>query len=462
MSEGQQRYRVVERLAAGGMAEVFIAESAGIEGFKKRVAIKRVLPALSDKPRFIAMFLDEARLSANLSHSNVVQVFDIGASETAYFIVMEYVDGADLRAVIEHLKGQGKRVPVEAACFITTKICEGLDYAHNLHGLDGRALRIVHRDLSPPNVLITQFGEVKIVDFGLAKATSQLQKSEAGIIKGKFAYLSPEAATGDEVDLRTDIFAAGIILWEMLAGRRLFLADTDFETVKAVQRAVLPPIDPPLPKQLQRILERSLARDPKDRYQTAEEFGRALNAFLYAHGAAVGPFEIAEMVRGAMAARKRTKPDKSDQLDKLVEDVLLSFNSLQDEASQVTTLPREEQPKPAGYEDIGNWADEIAAEAVAPKKEDPAKAKKAPDPEPAEAEAEPAEAEEVAPPKPPPPPKPAQGAGKAAAIEKPRSDPAPAPPPAPAASAQGGAPAWMYAVMLVIAIAAFFAGKMMK
>src|SRR5689334_17226366 len=148
----QQRYRVIERLASGGMAEVFLAESAGIEGFKKQVAIKRVLPHLSEKKRFIAMFLDEARLSANLSHSNVAQVFDIGVGDNAYFIVMEYVDGADLKAVIEFMRKGNRTIPLESAVFIASKICEGLTYAHELVGNDGRLLKVVHRDMSPPNV----------------------------------------------------------------------------------------------------------------------------------------------------------------------------------------------------------------------------------------------------------------------------------------------------------------------
>src|SRR6266851_5235612 len=212
----QQRYRVIEKLASGGMAEVFRAESAGLEGFKKQVAIKRVLPHLSEKKKFISMFLDEARLSAHLSHSNCVQVFDIGVGDNAYFIVMEYVDGSDLKAVNEFLKKSNLAMPVEAAVFIALKICEGLAYAHELTSSDGQPLRIVHRDMSPPNVLITKYGEVKIVDFGLAKANSQLEKSEPGIIKGKFSYLSPEAAMAQEVDARTDVFAVGIILWELL------------------------------------------------------------------------------------------------------------------------------------------------------------------------------------------------------------------------------------------------------
>src|SRR5262245_49085254 len=293
MTDGhqQQRYRVIERLASGGMAEVFLAESAGIEGFKKQVAIKRVLPHLSEKKRFIAMFLDEARLSAHLSHSNVAQVFDIGVGDNAYFIVMEYVDGADLKAVIEYMKKSGHVFPVEAAVFITSRICEGLTYAHELRGTDGQPLEIIHRDMSPPNVLITKHGEVKIVDFGLAKATSQLEKSEAGIIKGKFGYLSPEAAQGLDIDHRTDIFAVGIILWEMLAGRRLFFGETDFATVKMVQSAQIPPLEREIPAELARILARSLARDPATRYATARDLGRDLTSFLYRHGQPVSAYD---------------------------------------------------------------------------------------------------------------------------------------------------------------------------
>src|SRR6476620_11829824 len=241
-ADSAQRYRVIEKLESGGMAEVFRAESAGLEGFKKQVAIKRVLPHLSEKKKFISMFLDEARLSAHLSHSNCVQVFDIGVADNADFIVMEYVDGSDLKAILETLKKRGRELPVEEAVFISIKICEGLCYAHELADSEGRQFGVVHRDVSPPNVLITKHGEIKIVDFGLAKASSQLERSEPGIIKGKFSYLAPEAARGQEVDARADIFAIGIMLWELLAGRRLFLGKTDLETVQMVQRSIVPPI----------------------------------------------------------------------------------------------------------------------------------------------------------------------------------------------------------------------------
>jgi serine/threonine-protein kinase len=363
MSEAQQRYRVIERLAAGGMAEVYIAESEGIEGFRKQVAIKRVLPHLTEKKRFIAMFLDEARLSANLSHSNVAQVFDIGVGDNAYFIVMEYVDGSDLKVLIESLKQLDKKFSVEAAVYIAAKICEGLSYAHELTNADGVPLRIVHRDMSPPNVLITKYGEIKIVDFGLAKATSQLEKSEAGIIKGKFSYLSPEAALGEDVDHRTDIFAVGIILWEMLAGRRLFFGETDFQTVKLVQQAKVPPLsveNPEVSKELDRILQKALARDPNRRYASARELGLELTGFLFNQAKPVSSYDIADLVRAAMKHRKRVKPDKAVTIDRLIEEALLEFKSLTQDDKAPTASRLSSAPKTTGFEDISHWADEIA------------------------------------------------------------------------------------------------------
>ena len=369
MNEGhhpQQRYRVLERLAAGGMAEVFIAESAGIEGFKKQVAIKRVLPSLSEKKRFIAMFLDEARLSAHLTHSNVAQVFDIGVGDSAYFIVMEYVDGADLKAIIEHQRKVGQLFPVEHACYIAEKLCEGLTYAHELRGPDGQPLQVIHRDMSPPNVLITKHGEVKIVDFGLAKATSQLEKSEAGMVKGKFGYLSPEAAQGLEIDHRTDIFAVGIILWEMLAGRRLFLGETDFGTVKLVQEAKIPSLsalNSAVPPELEPILSRALARDPAERYASARDFGRDLTSFLFRLGRPVTAYDIADTVRTVMVQRKRSQPDRPSIIDKLIEEALLEFTSLQDDKA-APVAAKADEPLHLGFEDIGNWADELASPAT--------------------------------------------------------------------------------------------------
>lgn len=334
----QQRYRVVEKLESGGMAEVFRAESEGLQGFRKQVAIKRVLPHLSEKKKFIAMFLDEARLSAHLSHSNCVQVFDIGVGDNTYFIVMEYVDGANLKGVAEALKKQGQAFPVNAAVWIACEICKGLAYAHELSDPNGERLHIVHRDMSPPNVLITKHGEVKIVDFGLAKANSQLEKSEPGIIKGKFSYLSPEAAMGQDVDARTDIFAVGIILFELITGQRLFLGDTDFQTVKKVQQAQVPNIrqlNPEVTPELERIVLKALARDPNQRYQTARDLARDLNKFLFDYGKAVSSLDVGGLVLAAMREKEKERAKKrvasGSIIDKLIEEALLEFTSLSED-----------------------------------------------------------------------------------------------------------------------------------
>jgi len=377
MSDSQQRYRVIEKLESGGMAEVFRAESEGLQGFRKQVAIKRVLPHLSSKKKFISMFLDEARLSAQLSHSNCVQVFDIGVGDSAFFIVMEFVDGANLKAIIEHLKKTGKDFPVEAAVHISLEICKGLSYAHELTDPNGVPLHIVHRDMSPPNVLITKYGEVKIVDFGLAKANSQLEKSEPGIIKGKFSYLAPEAAMAQEVDARTDIFAVGIILWELLAGQRLFLGDTDFQTVKKVQAAVVPSIsqiNKRVAPELERIIARALARDPAQRYSTARDLGQELSKFMFRNGVPVSTFDIANLVQGAMKERQRHRPMQASIIDKLIEEALFEFTSLTDDKAapgggarplDTSTIqgPPIQPPAPVSsggkYVDVGGWIDEI-------------------------------------------------------------------------------------------------------
>lgn len=366
MTQGHQQYRVLERLAAGGMAEVFLAERVGLEGFKKRVAIKRVLPHLSQKTRFIAMFLDEARVSAYLTHSNVAQVFDIGVGENAYFIVMEYVEGADLKSVMEFMRKTGRSFPVEVAAHIAEKMCEGLSYAHEAKTPEGEPLCIVHRDVSPPNVLITKYGEVKIVDFGLAKATSQLEKSDPGIVKGKFSYLAPEAAQGQEVDARADIFAAGIILWEMLAQKRLFLGENDARTVMLVRSANIPPLAPlnkDVPPELERIIAKALARDPDKRYATARDFGRDLTAFLYKYGKPVSSHDVAEMVRNTVASRKPAVKAKPTTVGKLIEEALLEFKSLEEDdgAEGGTTSERLMRGRVSHFEDIAKWIEEIEA-----------------------------------------------------------------------------------------------------
>jgi serine/threonine protein kinase len=336
----EQRYRVIDRLEAGGMAEVFRGEALSVQGFKKQVAIKRVLPHLAQNKSFIRMFIDEARLGARLNHANIVTVFDIGAADNTYFIVMEFVDGANLKTVLETLKKQGKRPSVKEVLYIGMEICKGLSHAHGLTDEQGKLLNIVHRDISPPNILMTRGGEVKVTDFGLAKATTQLEKTDPGVVKGKFSYLSPEAALGQEVDARTDVFAVGILMWEALAGRRLFLGDSDYETVKKVQRAEVPSLrgeHPDVDEELDALLLKTMARERDERFQTAHDLGDAIADYLIGHRLKVTSYDIARMMQSVVATRTDEKRRKMDSsiIDQLISDELLTFTSLDEMSDPV-------------------------------------------------------------------------------------------------------------------------------
>jgi serine/threonine protein kinase len=321
-----ERYQIVERIAAGGMAEVYRGESAGVEGFRKRVAIKRVLPHLSANRDFIDMFLDEARLGAYLSHSRCVQVFDIGQAGGAHFIVMEYVDGADLQAVLEFLSARQQSMSIEVACKIVLGVCEGLSYAHQATDHQGSPLRIVHRDISPHNVLLTRHGEVKLVDFGLAKASSHLVSEDHDIVKGKFGYLAPEVTLGQGSDHRVDIFAAGILLWEMLAGRRLFRGESDVDTFHLVRATHVPDVRElreGIPDALFASLGRALAREPKDRYQTADDFAKELSLVLMHADRPVTYIDVGKLVRQAAAVRKQKAQAEGRDTRGVVGDLIL-------------------------------------------------------------------------------------------------------------------------------------------
>jgi serine/threonine-protein kinase len=339
----EQRYRVTERLEAGGMAEVFKGEAMSVQGFKKQVAIKRVLPHLAQNKNFISMFLDEARLGARLTHANIVTVFDIGAADNTFFIVMEFIDGCNLKAVIEEHRQQGRRIPVKEAVYIAIETCKGLSFAHEVQDDDGNDLHIVHRDISPPNILISKRGEVKVTDFGLAKATTQLEKTDPGVVKGKFSYLSPEAALGEPVDMKTDVYATGIVLWEMLAGRRLYLGETDYQTVKLVQQSNVPSlsrINPEVDAELERVIGKALEKDPTKRSQTARDFGDALAQYLFSRQLKVTSFDVANLVKWVVDSKKAAKSgQKADVsiIDRLIQEELLRFTSLDDVAATVTT-----------------------------------------------------------------------------------------------------------------------------
>ncbi|TVR04026.1 MAG: serine/threonine protein kinase [Deltaproteobacteria bacterium] len=318
-TQENQRYEVLDRLDAGGMAEVFRGKALSLGGLEKAVAIKRVLPSLVGNDKFVKMFIDEARLSLRLSHANIVTVFDIARSGPTYFIVMEFVDGTNLKRIVE----LGQPLPVGLAVLIAIEVCKGLAYAHDRTDNEGRPLGVVHRDVSPPNILISRKGEVKLTDFGLAKAKSQIETTDPGVVKGKFSYLAPEAAHGEEVDRRADIFATGIVLWEMLSGRRLFLGDTDQDTLRLVRAAELPPLrslNADVPPELEEIVRKSLARDKERRYQTARDFAKALSGFVVSSGQAASSFDLEGFIEDFLKRQRSQSPSNAvrDELTRAV------------------------------------------------------------------------------------------------------------------------------------------------
>jgi serine/threonine protein kinase len=351
------RYRITERVAAGGMAEVFRGIAESMQGFKKNIAIKRILPNLTKNKKFVAMFLDEARLSLALQHANIVQVFDIGHSEDTYFIVMEFVDGVDLKALTEWRRRIGRRIPIAHTLHIVMEMCKGLSYAHEMMNPEtGKPLGIVHRDISPPNVLISKQGEVKVVDFGLAKATSQIETTDPGVVKGKMSYLSPEAARGEEVDSRADIFAVGILMYEMLTGKRLFYGETDYQTVELVRNAKIPPLRPQNPQvepELEDVVRKALARRAEDRYSSALDLQDALAHYSYSRGLKVISRDIADLVRQCLEDNKpqgaEVKKPPSSIIDTLLQNEIVKFTSVDFEDPGARPLsPDDLSPSPAG------------------------------------------------------------------------------------------------------------------
>jgi serine/threonine protein kinase len=378
------RYTITERLDQGGMAEVFRGVAESLQGFKKSVAIKRILPSLTKNDKFVSMFLDEAKLSLYLQHANIVQVFDIGVTDASYFLVMEYVDGCNLKAMLERLKEKGRRIDVALAIYIMMECCKALNYAHHAESPEHEPLNIVHRDVSPPNILLSKMGEIKLVDFGLAKANSQIESTDPGVVKGKFSYLSPEAASGLEVDHRADIFAAGIILWEMLTGRRLFYGDTDYQTVELVRQARIPSIaalNPEIEPELEGIVRKALARDPADRYYHAADLADALAQYLFSRRMKVTARDVAALVKDTQLERmrKRSAEPKESLIDVLIQDEMAKVTSLLDDGSPATasqTAEGSQSLDPDQFVDTSMWSMSLLDEDGAPEPEEKAPAPK--------------------------------------------------------------------------------------
>jgi len=272
----------------------------GVEGFQKTVAIKKILPHMTDNAEFVGMFIDEAKLAAQLTHPNIVHIYDLGKIGRDYYIAMEYVDGKDLRSLLNAARRKGSAVPLGLSLLIAARVASALDYAHRKRDFEDREMGLVHRDVSPQNVLLTSEGDVKLCDFGIAKAVSKVGQTQMGALKGKLQYMSPEQAWGRPVDARSDLFSLGAVLFEMVTGERQFTGDSEISVLESVRqgRTRAPrQVDPSLPHEVDEIVGRALAVDPKDRFQTAGEMKQRLETALSALSPATGQTDLALFIQ---------------------------------------------------------------------------------------------------------------------------------------------------------------------
>jgi tRNA A-37 threonylcarbamoyl transferase component Bud32 len=306
MNEAFGKYEFVERIGVGGMAEVFRAKTFGPEGFVKEVVIKRILPAFSEDPDFVRMFINEARLAAKLQHTNIVQIFDFNHVDGVYYIAMEWVDGTDLKRVLNRSRTRSMPISTRAAIHVGVETLKGLHYAHN-RAERGAPLNIVHRDISPHNLLLSLSGEVKIADFGIAKVAALASVTRSGMLKGKLAYMSPEQASNEPLDARSDIFSLGIVLWELLTGRRLYRGDSEAQLFARVKHAEIPPprsINEAIPSELDPLIMKMLAPTPEGRFVSAAAALGELSRFAVV-GAALEVAEYLGSLLPAEAGRDR-------------------------------------------------------------------------------------------------------------------------------------------------------------
>ena len=314
------KYLLLQRLAVGGMAEVFLAKSFGIEGFEKIIAIKRILPTMAEDSDFIDMFIDEAKIAGQLSHANIAPIYELGKIGESHYIAMEYIWGKDLLQVMNRFRRMRKRMPPAMVAFVGGKMCEALDYAHQKRDRRGEPLNLIHRDMSPQNVLISYEGSVKVIDFGIAKAASRTTKTQAGVLKGKFGYMSPEQVRGLPIDHRSDVFAVGTCLYEMLTSERLFVGESDFSTLEKVRSAsVAPPstMVKEIPPQLDAVIMKALARDPADRYATAGAFQEALLEFLATQRPPFTTSKLAQWMKTAFSDEFEQEKQRLDSFSQI-------------------------------------------------------------------------------------------------------------------------------------------------
>jgi len=305
------RYELLDRIGVGGMAEIFRGKAVAAGGFEKPVAIKRILPHLSQDSRFVELLIAEAKVLSLLKHRNIVQIFDVGLGDDAqYFLVMEYVDGKDLGAVQRGVEAKRRRIPFDLCLHIGAEICEALEHAHTAKAPDGKPMALVHRDVSPSNILLSRAGEIKLTDFGIAKRAEQEQTGTGGV-RGKFAYISPEQARNEHIDPRSDVFAVAVVIWELVTNQRLFSGMGDLEALRAVREAQVrrpSEADSRLTPELDALLMTALSRDPKRR-PTAGQFGAQLQSMRYSLEQTVGDpaTELAKIIENAEQVERQSQ-----------------------------------------------------------------------------------------------------------------------------------------------------------
>jgi predicted ATPase/class 3 adenylate cyclase/tRNA A-37 threonylcarbamoyl transferase component Bud32 len=317
------KYQLIEKIATGGMAEVYKAKSYGVAGFEKLLVIKKILPHLSRNPEFVRMFINEAKIAVSLNHANVVQVYDLGVVDKDYYMAMEFIHGHDLMRVIKLGRKTRRFLPIPTGVHIISEVARGLAYAHTLCDPGGRPLNVVHQDVSPHNIIVSYEGDVKLVDFGIARMGEVAEEEPGKMAGGKFAYMAPEQAIGHGVDCRSDIFAAGIILYELITGQRLYAGKDRKEKMRMVRNAEIPPpraVNPEIPSRLEEILLKVLARDPDDRYQQSRDFQEDLQAFLYDVGMRVARADVAEFMK-EIFAEEYQRESAGSVINKIVHDL---------------------------------------------------------------------------------------------------------------------------------------------
>lgn len=346
------QYELIQKIATGGMAELFKARRINVEGFEKIVAIKRILPHLAEDKEFITMFIDEARLAAQLTHQNIVQIYDLDKVNNSFYISMEYVKGKNAKAVLQKLKKARNVLPIELTLLIISKVCSALDYAHRRRDFQNRLLNIVHRDVSPQNILISYEGEVKLVDFGIAKAATKASQTQAGALKGKILYMSPEQAWGKKVDKRSDIYSIGIVLFELLTGKRLFSGSSEIDILEKVRKSLITlpsELNPQVPEELDRIVNKALAKDPKDRYQNASDLQHDIENLLFSPGLKARKYSLSNLMKFLF---KDEMVKEGEELEGKLIDYFSKEEEKESEAEKIIEPPIDKKDKGSPQKDL--------------------------------------------------------------------------------------------------------------